>query len=189
MPSFKINSHYSFLCCPGLKAKIFRSQYKWFPILICCLISSLVAMPALCSYVLWAAALFVGNQTNTRAPLQENKKDYRSDLWFHGYWCASSIQSCMCLEKPSKWCEVARCTGSVSPLICGTGKKAGHTRRTQLACFASINWKLLSLNLSPLNLSTISVEFHVFLKSIPAYCFSCRQLKKENGYMHLPDQL
>lgn len=76
--------------------------------------------------------------------------------------------------------DVRWSTGSVSLLKCGTGKKAGHTQRPQLPCFASINCNLLSLNLSftQLNFSKISIEFHVFLKSTPACCFSCRQLKK-----------
>lgn len=148
-------------------------------------------MPAQCPYTVCALSnsIICGKPSESTCPFIGKQKDYRSDLWFHSYWCASSIQSCMGLEQPSRWCEMARSTGSVSPWKCGTGKKAGHTQWPQLACFASINCKLLSLNISftQLNLSRISVEFHIFLKIPPAYCFSGRQVKKENGYIYLPE--
>lgn len=188
MPSLKINSRYYFLCCPGLKGKVFKSQYEWFPVSLCHLISSLVAMPAQCPYTVCALSYsiicekpnqytcsFIGKQKILQVRFtmpQLAVCQQHSQLY--GPWAAQQMV----------W-RSHRSTGSVSPLKRGTGKKAGHTQRPQLACVVSISCKLLSLNISftQLNLSKISV----FLKSTPAYCFSCRQLKKDNSYIRLSE--
>lgn len=101
----------------------------------------------------------MGKQTNTYSPLQEEKKTTGQIYDATVTSVLAAYKAVWALNKPSKRCEAARPTGSVSPLKCGTGRQAGHTQRPQLACVVSISYKLLSLNLSftQLTLSKISV--------------------------------
>lgn len=119
MPSFKINSCYCFLFCPGLKGKIFRSQYKWFPVLICCLISSLVAMPEQCPYPICALSnsiicgkpteytcSFTGKQKRLQVRFmipqllvcQQHTKLYRSWVAWQMMWGSQIHRICLSTE-------------------------------------------------------------------------------------------
>lgn len=54
VPYLKINSHYYFLCCSGLKPKVFRRHDNYKPRLFCHPISSPVGMPAQHPYTIRA---------------------------------------------------------------------------------------------------------------------------------------